>query len=263
MGRLRLALVLCLASHDAAAWGLQTHLFLAESLVALLPLADEGLRSAARRLPRLVLAGACLPDLALAGRALGTPAFRRAHLWSTLRRIAAAPRDEAEQALALGYASHLATDVVAHNFFVPEHEARIARVPHAVHALAEWAMDHHVGGRPRAAELLAQPEVSPFVAHAFRCDARLAGRTIDFLSRADAWLRASPVPLLCHRLVDDTPFAGWIERALATLAGVEAALNGSRVDWEGLDPERHSGDQPAEAGSGDHVARIVQSQRHA
>lgn len=239
------ALPFALFAPDALAWGLQTHLFLAQSVLLLVPLADPALRAAVRRLPNLVLAGACLPDLFLAGRLLGTPAFRRAHRWSTLRRLAAAPRDEAEQALAVGYASHLMSDVVAHNFFVPEHEARLVSIPHATHALAEWAMDQHVGGALRAADLLAQREVVPFVAHAFRCDARLAARTVALLSRADAWLRASPVPRLCHRLVDSASFGLWIARATGTLHGIEAALRGARADWEGLDPEGHSGDQRA------------------
>ena len=96
---------------DAYAWGLQTHLFFAQCEVFLVPFADRELRAAISRFPCLVLAGACLPDLALAGRALGTPAFRRAHRWSMLRRLAAAPRDDGELALAAGYASHLLSDV--------------------------------------------------------------------------------------------------------------------------------------------------------
>jgi len=116
---------LALFAPEALAWGLQTHVFLAQWLLAAAPFADPQIRAAVRRLPGLVLAGACLPDLALAGRALGLAAFRRAHQWSTLRRLAAACWDE-ERAIAVGYASHLLADVVAHNRFVPEHERRIA-----------------------------------------------------------------------------------------------------------------------------------------
>ena len=112
--------------------------------------ADPQIRAAAQRLPRLVLAGACLPDLALAGRALGLGAFRRAHQWSTLRRLAAACWDE-ERAIAVGYASHLLADVVAHNRFVPEHERRILDVPHVTHALCEWAMDRACDARAEGA----------------------------------------------------------------------------------------------------------------
>jgi hypothetical protein len=64
--------LLALWPSDALAWGLQTHLYFAQYALALLPLADPGLRAAARRLPGLVLAGACLPDLAIVGLLMGT-----------------------------------------------------------------------------------------------------------------------------------------------------------------------------------------------
>src|SRR5579859_413159 len=99
MNPLGVAALLLLFAHDAYAWGLETHLFFAQWVLAALPFADRELRDACRRLPGLVLAGACLPDLALAGKMLRTPAFRRAHQWATLRRIAAAPRSEADRAL--------------------------------------------------------------------------------------------------------------------------------------------------------------------
>ena len=84
-------LPLLAASSDALAWGLQTHLFFAQYLVLALPLADPDLRRALRRFPQLVLAGACLPDLSLAGKLLGTPAFRSTHRWASLRRIIGSP----------------------------------------------------------------------------------------------------------------------------------------------------------------------------
>src|SRR5262245_62100344 len=141
---------------DALAWGLQTHVFLAQWLLAATPFADPRFRAAVVRLPRLVLAGACLPDLALAGRMTGIAAFRRSHQWSTLHRFAAEADSEEERALVVGYASHLLADVIAHNQFVPEHEKRILDLPHVTHALCEWAMDAHLsrGLRERPAELL-------------------------------------------------------------------------------------------------------------
>src|SRR5919201_2996198 len=175
MRPLLVLLALAFFSTDALAWGLETHLFFAQWLLAALPLADPELRAAAARLPRLVLAGACLPDLALAGKILGTPAFRRAHSWATLRRIGAAPADDASRALGIGYASHLLADIVAHNVFVPEHERRIARVPHVTHAIAELAMDQHVRDlltlSPSAALGEDRPALVAFTTRIFPCDA--------------------------------------------------------------------------------------------
>jgi hypothetical protein len=191
---------LILFSPDAAAWGLQTHVFLAQWLLAAAPLADPQLRAAALRLPRLVLAGACLPDLALAGRMLGSTVFRRAHQWSTLRRLAATCWDE-ERAIAVGYATHLLADVVAHNRFVPEHERRILDVPHVTHAICEWAMDEHVRPHLEAqpAGLLAaeRSTLTEAAARAFRCPERIARRALAFLGGAECALRTSRLPAAC------------------------------------------------------------------
>src|SRR5262245_42935820 len=160
---------------DAHAWGLPTHLFFAHYALLTLPFADPELRAAAARFPRLVLAGACLPDLALIGQMMGTPAFQRSHRWSMLRRIAAAPRDEQERALAFGYGTHLVVDVIAHNIFVPEHEARLVKGAQIAHAISEWAMDEHLKSRvpesPTGVLAATDPVLlTNFVARAFRCD---------------------------------------------------------------------------------------------
>jgi hypothetical protein len=230
------ALAAALFAPDAFAWGLQTHVFLAQWLLAAAPLADPQLRAAALRLPRLVLAGACLPDLALAGRMLGLTAFRRAHRWSTLRRLAATCWDE-ERALAVGYASHLLADVVAHNRFVPEHERRILDVPHVTHALCEWAMDQHV--KPelevQPAELLATelPTLLDAAARAFHCREPVARRALRFLGRAEGLLRASRLPRICRRtmnLVHSDPaayFDGYLGEARLMVRQIEAVLGGA------------------------------------
>jgi len=261
----RTSLILLIAglafAPDALAWGLQTHVFLAQWLLAAVPFADPRIRAAALRLPRLVLAGACLPDLALAGRFLGTPAFRRSHLWSTLRRLAAAARSDVVHALAVGYASHLLADVVAHNSFVPEHEARIARIPHFTHALAEWAMDQHLRPRipldPREALLDHHAEVVHFVSRHFGCGEALAHRATAWLAAADGWLRASPLPRLCLSLLGSRRFDDYLGRAGDSLCNLEAALEGRLVDWVSSDPEGRGSDAAAERRPGEHVARIV------
>lgn len=221
---------------DALAWGLQTHLFFAQHLLLALPLADPDFRRAAMRLPRLVLAGACLPDLALAGRALGTPAFRRSHGWATLRRFAAASSDE-ERALAIGYASHLLADVVAHNQFVPEHETRIAPLAHVTHAMCEWAMDDYVRGAVFAApgELLEMERgmLAAVVASRLQCREALARRAIGLLAKADRALRASPLPRLCRALARRFDhhlaprFEAYARDTAARLSQIGAALEGA------------------------------------
>jgi Zinc dependent phospholipase C len=265
-----IAVPLALFANDALAWGLETHLFFAQWLLAAVPLVDAELRSAALRLPRLVLAGACLPDLALAGKLLGTPVFRRAHSWSTLRRMAAAPPDDAARALAIGYASHLLADVVAHNAFVPEHERRIARVRHITHAIAEFAMDHHIRGElttsPSAALSEDRRALIAFVTRVFPCDAALAERAIAFLARADATLRASPLPRACRAIVafyyrdPAYRFDRYLEAAKAQLGELEPALAARFTDWVSSDPEGRAGDAAADRRPGQHVTRIMQAE---
>ncbi|MDW8469134.1 MAG: zinc dependent phospholipase C family protein [Burkholderiales bacterium] len=179
--------------------------------------------------------GACLPDLALAGRALGVAAFRGCHGWPTLRRFAAAATDE-ERAIALGYASHLLADVVAHNAFVPEHEARIARVAMATHALCEWAMDEHV--RPAAFVapedvLEAERDTLAAVAAArLRCEERLVRRALELLARANRLLRRLRIAALSRRIARRfdhllaARFDAYARETVAALAQVGPALEG-------------------------------------
>lgn len=235
MKPLLLSLPLALFAGDALAWGLQTHLYFAQQLLFAVPLLDPELRRAALRFPRLVLAGACLPDLALAGAALGIPLFRRTHRWSSLRRLAAATCDE-ERAVALGYASHLLTDVVAHNRFVPEHEDRVLDVAHATHALCEWAMDDHLRGWVCVApgELLGaeRGRLAAIVALRWRCEEKLALRVIDWLAGADRLLRASRLPRLCRNVLRlferhyAPRFEVYVRETSVLLAQVGPALDG-------------------------------------
>lgn len=189
---------------EALAWGLQTHVYFSQGILLALPLLDPALRRAVQRFPRLLLAGACLPDLALLGRPLGTAAFRGTHGWPTLRRFALAAASDEDRAIVCGYASHLLADIVAHHYFVPEHERRIADVPHVTHALSEWAMDEYVKAQAMAtpAEVLVAERacLADYVSRAARCPAPLAARAIDILAGADRTLRASGLPRLCRRI---------------------------------------------------------------
>ena len=236
-----LAVPLLAFAGDAFAWGLQTHVFFAQHMLLALPLLDPELRRAALRFPRLVLGGACLPDLALAGAAMGIRVFRRNHQWPALRRLAAAGCDE-ERAVALGYASHLLADIVAHNRFVPDHEHRVADVAHVTHALCEWAMDDYLKPWVCAApgELLAtqRKPLAEIVALRWRCGETLALRVIDWLSGADRLLRGARVPRLARgllRFIDRRlapRFDAYVRETSASLAQVGAVLEGNQPAGE-------------------------------
>jgi len=252
--KLALLLGASLFSPDAAAWGLQTHVFIAQWALAVVPLADPQIRAASLQLPRLVLAGACLPDLALAGRLLGVRAFRTAHQWSTLRRLATTCWDE-ERAIAFGYASHLLADVVAHNVFVPEHERRLADIPHVTHALCEWAMDAHV-----ACKIAAEPAglitadrstLSQAAARTFCCSERLAQRALVALARAERALRVSAAPGICAAALRalhgerSTYFDGYLVQACAWARRAGSVLQGVEPLLEPEPPQAMAKDAPA------------------
>lgn len=248
-----LAIPLLAFAGDACAWGLQTHLFFAQHVLLAAPLLDPELRRAALRFPRLVLGGACLPDLALAGAALGVRIFRRNHHWSAAHRLAAAQCDE-ERAVALGYASHLVADVVAHNRFVPEHERRVADVAHVTHALCEWAMDDYLRPWVHAApgELLAaeRKPLAEIVARRWRCGEPVALRVIDWLAGADRLLRGARLPRLARgllRLIDRRlapRFDAYVRETSALLGQVGAVLEGRRPEAE-PEPSRPACSSPA------------------
>jgi len=248
--KISLLIIGMLIAPDALAWGLQTHVFLAQWLLAAAPFADPKIRAAALRLPRLVLAGACLPDLALAGRMSGLATFRRSHQWSTLKRMATDTPEHC--AIALGYASHLLADVVAHNRFVPEHERRIVDLPHFTHAICEWAMDEHLrpGLREQPAALLAAEigTLAPVVAHTFGCGEAVARRTMRVLIGAERALRLSPLPRLSRRIVElfdlevVPRFDAYVGDASALVRRIEAVLHGAEPRWQ---PEPEPGREMA------------------
>ena len=239
---LLLFLPLALFAGDAGAWGLQTHLFFAQYALLALPLADPRLRAAAAALPQLVLAGACLPDLALAGRAMGTAAFCRTHRWTTLRRMAGTAASQEERAIAIGYASHLIADVVAHTHFVPEHERRIAPVAHVTHALCEWAMDHflHRDLFAAPADLLRAeaPTLAAVAARHCGCRETLARRALDWLAGAERALRGSGLPRLCRAIARrfdphlEPRFEAYVRETAGRLSQIGAVLEGAEADGE-------------------------------
>ena len=237
-------LPLVLHSGSALAWGLETHIYFSQLLVWAIPLADGAFRRAARRFPQLVMAGACLPDLSLIGGA----AFRHTHRWQTCERLLAAAGSDEHKAVALGYASHLLADVVAHNHFVPAHQALWLDHPLLTHVMAEWAMDSHI--RPQlfsgAARLLDENRtVLATCATLFApCTLEQAQRALKRLAAADRLLHASVLRPALYRLFSaidrrvGAHFDYYIDQTAAhfgqingILAGAMPALS-AEPEWE-------------------------------
>jgi len=232
---------LFLTSGDALAWGLQTHVYFAQLLFWAVPLIDPALRRAVLRHPQLAMAGACMPDLALVGPRLGSNAFAQTHRWASAHELLGAARDEAEQAIAVGYASHLLVDVIAHNHFVPAHEKLLADIPWLTHVAVEWAMDAHVArhafAQPAALLLEHAVQVADFAARHFGCSGRLALHAVHLLGRADHGLRRSRIPAACYRLLrlDRTlqqRFDDYVQATTRRLVQLNRVLNQEAPVWE-------------------------------
>ena len=196
---------LLLQANDANAWGLYTHVYFAQWLLWGVPLLDAELRRAVSRYPKLVMAGACLPDLAIVGRAVGTLAFERTHNWQDAARMLQSAENDAERALAVGYYSHLFADVVAHHHFVPAHERLWLDWPMLAHTVSEWAMDAHL-----SEHLLATPsqllragelDIVPLVSRHFALPEKRARTAVRVLARADQGLRWCRLPQGLYRNV--------------------------------------------------------------
>lgn len=193
-----------LYSSSAHAWGLFTHIYFAQLLIWAVPLADPRLRSIVRKFPQLVMAGACLPDLAIFAKYARTSAFAANHQWDTTGKLFREARDEQEIALAIGYGSHLLVDVIAHNHFVPAHEILWLDLPMATHIASEWAMDAHIHSHLFATpQSLLQREAHrliPYVARKLGCSVEQSRAAIHALATGDGWLRRGRIPQLLYHL---------------------------------------------------------------
>lgn len=225
---------------DALAWGLYTHVYFAQLLVWAVPLLDPDLRRAVRRFPQRLMAGACLPDLALVGATARTRAFNASHRWETAHALLDAARDDEARACAVGAMSHLWVDIIAHNHFVPAHEHLWWNVPMLTHAVSEWAMDRHIARqlfRPPAALLRNDAWLVDYVAVNFECTAAVSRRAIHQLAGAESLLRNSRLPGMLHgvgRVLDRrlaARFDYYLQEVGARMPQINRVLAGEAPAW--------------------------------
>lgn len=227
----------CLYSLDANAWGLVTHLYFAQSLLWAMPLLDPRLQRAIKRFPDLVMAGACLPDLAIVSHR-----YRHTHLWENAHQLLLIAQTDEETAIAIGYASHLYVDVIAHNHFVPAHEAMWLENSMLTHIASEWAMDAHLAPlmntSPRRLLSQHQAVISQFISPQFRCAESVTNIALKRLAFWDGILRSVKLPNLIYglvRLLDKRVFKHFVYYVAKTQVAVEeigTVLNGNKPAFE-------------------------------
>jgi hypothetical protein len=227
----------CIYSNDVYAWGLVTHLYFAQSLVWAMPLLDPRLQNAIKRFPELVMAGACLPDLALISYQ-----FRHTHLWENAHHLLQRAQTDEETAIAVGYASHLYIDVIAHHHFVPAHEAMWLKNTIATHIASEWAMDAYLAPlmntSPRQLLNKHQATISTFISPHFRCHEHVTNIALRRLALGDGFLRLIKLPHIIYqvvRFVDkriNSNFIYYVAKTQIAIADIAEVLNGNKPLYE-------------------------------
>jgi hypothetical protein len=229
-------------------------MYFTQLLIWAVPLLDARFRRALRRFPELCLAGTCLPDVSLFSRPMRAPALATTHRWAgALAMLRAASQDE-EHAMALGYAAHLLTDIVAHNYFVPSHERRWLRVPLLTHASAEWAMDAHVTAHlfvtPGELILRHRDVLVTYAGHRLGIERNAAARALHCLGTGEKLLRASRLPQLVYaaaRRADaalPARFDQYVSETASRLQQINRLIGGETPGWL---PDLNPGDARAPA----------------
>ncbi len=112
-----LALIAVLLPAAAWAWGPATHLELGTQVLANLGLLPVPLQDLLRTHALDYLYGTIAADIVVAKRF--THYLRHCHRWTVGLEVLERAARPSQEAFAWGYLSHLAADVVAHNYFVP------------------------------------------------------------------------------------------------------------------------------------------------
>jgi len=139
-----LALVwLALSPSDLFAWTPGTHIHIGEAVLRSLSLLPAGTAALLRTFPQDFLYGSIAADTSMAKKY--APAGRHCHSWAVGFEIYERANDEALRTFALGYLSHLAADVVAHNFFVPRQLTVTSSTSTVGHSYWESRFETHLG----------------------------------------------------------------------------------------------------------------------
>lgn len=134
---------IALSPSDLFAWTPGTHIHIGEAVLRSLALLPSGTAALLRTFPQDFLYGSIAADTSMAKKY--APAGRHCHSWAVGFEIYQRAGDESLRAFALGYLSHLAADVVAHNFFVPRQLTVTSSTAALGHSYWESRFETHLG----------------------------------------------------------------------------------------------------------------------
>lgn len=127
------------------AWGPGTHLEIATTVLENAVWAAPAIRKLIQAFPSEYIYGHVSPDITVGKKYAG--AIYHCHNWSMGKLILEEAQTDADRAAAWGYLTHLAADVVAHNYFVPYKIIHSWPKRSLGHIYWEMRMDLHVPDR--------------------------------------------------------------------------------------------------------------------
>ena len=135
-------LVILLLPDQAHAWGGGIHLQLGSMVLGNLPALSSDLAALLAAHPRDFLYGCISADITLGKKF--THSMLNCHRWRIGQKVLQAARTDSQRACAYGYLSHLAADVIAHNYYVPYKIMRSFATVTMKHAYWEMRFDTFV-----------------------------------------------------------------------------------------------------------------------
>jgi hypothetical protein len=179
------------------AWTPGTHVFLGDALLHNLTLIPSHFAELLAAYPSHFLYGSIAADTSIAKKY--AEVGRHCHSWRIGMEIHDEAHDPALRAFALGYLSHLAADVVAHNFYVPRQLAVTSSTTALGHSYWESRIDTHIGDLwPRRARELLLMDQGPSDMHLDRilsptlfgtATNRRIFRGMVYVTDTDSWQR--------------------------------------------------------------------------
>lgn len=187
--------------HPLYAWTPGTHIYLGEAVLANLGSLPALVGDLLRAFPFDFLYGNIAADSSIAKKY--APVGRHCHSWLVGQEIHDLARTDALRAFGLGYLSHLAADVVAHNYFVPRQLVLTSSTTGFGHSYWESRFETPLGDTfARTAKEVILLDHSPADAHLDRIIAptifsvktnRRLFRGIVHLTETQGWQRAFQV----------------------------------------------------------------------
>ncbi|MBI2093083.1 MAG: zinc dependent phospholipase C family protein [Deltaproteobacteria bacterium] len=136
------AAVFCIIPEATFAWGPGTHIEIALSLLEKIALMAPAVRAVIAGREEWFLYGSVAADIIVGKKYAGE--YDHCHNWRVGFNVLRSAKTDRERAAAYGYLAHLASDIIAHNYFIPFKIIKSYRAKVLSHTYWEMRFDMHV-----------------------------------------------------------------------------------------------------------------------